>query len=556
MKTRVTIHGLATMAGSSVLVAALLCAGSARAATTTRVSIDSEGNEANYFYNGDNAQPAISGDGRYVVFRSNCDNLVADDTNDVNDVFLHDRLTGQTTRVSIATGGSESNGGSDGPAVSADGSHMAFTSFASDLVFDDTNGVGDIFVHEPAAGTTTRVSLTWDGNQANSFSSAATISADGRYVAFQSSANNLVADDTNGFIDTFVRDRYLAETRRVSVASDGTEANYESGTPVIACDGSAVAFQSAATNLVAGDTNAMTDIFVHDLETATTTRVSVASDGAEAIYPSLVPSISCDGRYVAFYSLANNLVQDDTNGASDIFVHDRETGETTRVSLDSAGNEASGYSSNPSISGNGRYVAFESYADDLVAGDTNNAEDIFVHDRESGVTIRASVDSENNEGNALSMSPALSVDARYVAFESYADNLVPSDTNDIEDVFVRGPLVEPQTLKIDIDIAWQRDSNQLNPYAGKLQVAVPTTESFDAADIDIQALLLFGPAEAAPLVSRMRDFDSDGDEDLLLFFETASTGISCGDTEATLTGQTLDGQPFEGTDTVVPVACD
>lgn len=554
MKTRASIRGLATMAGRLLMVALVLCVGSAIAATTERVSVDSEGNEANYVHEGSN-NSAISGDGRYVAFDSPADNLVADDTNLTHDVFVHDRLTSQTMRVSVATDGGQALSRSERPAISADGNHVAFYSGAWNLVPDDTNWEKDIFVHERETGTTARVNLASDGSQANDLSYLPGISADGRFVTYVSYADNLVPDDINQCGDVFVRDRLLGETRRVSVASDGTEANALSEGKAISCDGGSIAFQSYATNLVLGDTNDMADAFVHDLETGITTRVSVASDGSEADSHAHEPAVSCDGRYIAFSSSATNLVPDDTNGTSDIFVHDRETHETTRVNLDSEGNETHGHAFHPSFSGNGRYVAFTSYADDVVIGDTNEVSDIFVHDRETGATVRASVDSNDNEGNWRSWHPSLSADGRYVAFTSEANNLVLYDTNQFEDIFVRGPLFETQTLIVDIDIAWQRYPNQLNPAAGKLQVAVLTTESFDAADVDTEAPLWFGPAEVGPVVSRMRDFDSDGDEDLLLFFETASTGIACGDTEATLNGQTIDGQPFEGTDTVVPVAC-
>ena len=159
-------------------------------------------------------------------------------------------------------------------------------------------------------------------------------------------------------------------TTRVSVASDGTQSNNSSYNPSISANGRYVAFESEATNLVRGDTNNFRDIFVHDRQTGQTTRVSVASDGTQANGHSYDPSISADGRYVAFASLANNLVSGDTNDQQDIFVHDRQTGQTTRVSVASDGTQASGHSFNPSISADGRYVAFVSSASNLVGGDT------------------------------------------------------------------------------------------------------------------------------------------------------------------------------------------
>jgi Tol biopolymer transport system component len=457
--------------------------------------------------------------------------------------------------VSVAPDGAEANDDSFEPAISADGTHVAFYSFASNLVLDDTNGMSDIFVHDGYTGVATRVSLASDGSEANGSSYRPVISAEGEIVAFASRADNLVTDDGNGLDDVFVHDCGSGVTTRVSVASDGTEASGSSRDPSISCDGLSVAFSSQAENLVAGDTNEMSDVFVRDLTgTGTTTRVSVAWDGSQANAVSGTPVISCDGNYIAFSSGADNLVPNDTNGVSDVFVHDRASGSTYRVSLAPDGNEANGNSYSSAISGNGRYVAFQSYADNLVAGDTNGRPDIFVHDRDTGQTIRVNVDSDGNESSGSGSEPAISMDGNYVVFRSYADDLVSDDTNQDVDIFVRGPLVETGILTVEINIAWQRDPNQLNPDAGMLQVAILTTATFDAAEVD-PASVLFGPWQATPVRSRMRDFDADVDEDLLLFFETAETGIICGQLEATLSAETLAGEQIVGTDTVVPVAC-
>ena len=190
-----------------------------------------------------------------------------------------------------------------------------------------------------ALGVLERVSVDSIGAEADSNSYYPSISSDGRYVAFESGASNLVAGDTNGDSDIFVHDRTTGNTTRVSVDSAGAEADSESYSPSISGDGRYVAFYSYASNLVAGDTNGQVDIFVHDRTTNTTTRVSVDSIGAEGDSESVFPSISSDGGYVAFYSRASNLVAGDTNGDSDIFVHERTTNTTTRVSVDSSGAE-------------------------------------------------------------------------------------------------------------------------------------------------------------------------------------------------------------------------
>jgi hypothetical protein len=406
------------------------------AGTTTRVSVASDGAQGNNF-SGDSA---LSATGRFVAFHSDASNLVSGDTNGVPDVFVHDRKTGQTTRVSVASDGTQGNADSHFPSLSANGRYVAFDSFANNLVSGDNNGLVDTFVHDRATGQTTLVSVASDGTQGNDHSSGhVSISANGRYVAFQSFASNLVSGDTNNTLDVFVHDRETGKTTRVSVRSNGRQGNDASLHPMISGSGRYVAFFSSASNLVNGDTNGMGDMFVHDRETGRTTRVSVASDGTQGNGESEFPSISANGRYVAFFSLASNLVSGDTNFASDIFVHDRQTGQTTRVSVASDGTQANEGSGLLSISANGRYVAFEAVASNLVSGDTNNSQDIFVHDRKTGQTTRVSVASNGTQANGASFDPypfSISANGRYVAFSSDATNLVSGDTNGVTDIFV------------------------------------------------------------------------------------------------------------------------
>jgi Tol biopolymer transport system component len=397
-----------------------------------RVSVDSAGIEGN----SDASYPSISADGRYVAFESMATNLVAGDTNNFWDVFVHDTQTGLTTRVSIDSAGTQGNSASYQTSISADGRYVAFASIATNLVADDTNNTEDVFVHDTQSGLTTRVSVDSASTEGNNISDDPSISADGRYVAFASRASNLVAGDTNNTWDVFVHDTQTGITTRVSVDSASTEGNNISDDPSISADGRYVAFRSIADNLVADDTNASEDIFVHDTQTRVTTRVSVDSSGIESnFFTSTNPFISADGRYVAFESDASNLVADDTNNFNDVFVHDTQTGITARVSVDSDGTEGNYVSGVPSISGDGRYVAFGSLASNLVADDTNNAGDMFVHDTQTGITTRVSVDSASIQSNAVSSFPSISGDGRYVAFGSLASNLVADDTNNTWDVF-------------------------------------------------------------------------------------------------------------------------
>ena len=284
--------------------------------------------------------------------------------------------------------------------------------------------------------TITRVSVDSAGNQGNAPSFGPSISADGRFVAFTSIASNIVPGDTNNNRDVFVRDLSTNTTTRVSVGSAANQANSLSLFPSISADGRFVAFDSYANNLVPGDTNAKSDIFVRDLSTNTTTRVSVGSAGNQGNDASSGGSISADGRFVAFSSLASNLVPGDTNDSEDIFVRDLSTNTTTRVSVSGAGNQGNDYSSDASISADGRFVTFSSEASNLVPGDTNNKEDIFVRDLSTNTTTRVSVDSAGNQANGLSYIPSISADGRFVAFSSDAANLVPGDTNSVGDVFV------------------------------------------------------------------------------------------------------------------------
>ena len=338
--------------------------------------------------------PSISADGRWVAFDSFASNLVPDDRNSggpgfpTSDVFVYDRQTATTTRVSVGPGGAEGNIDSFSPAISADGRWVAFTSFAINLVAGDTNGVADVFVHDRQTATTTRVSVGPGGAQGNNGSELPAISADGRWIAFISFASNLVAGDTNGAPDVFVQDRQSGTTTRVSVGPGGAGANGDSELTAISADGRWVTFDSSASNLVAGDTNGQFDVFLHDLQTGTTTRVSVGSGGAEGNGGSGSPAISADGRWVAFASNASNLVAGDTNGVTDVFLYHRQTGTTTRVSKGAAGAQGNADSENPAVSADGRWVAFDSSASNLVAGDTNGRADVFLYDRQTDTTTR------------------------------------------------------------------------------------------------------------------------------------------------------------------------
>ena len=357
-----------------------------------RVSVATDGTQTRQW----SREPSISADGRYVAFHSYDGGLVPGDTNGAMDIFLHDRVAGTTTLVSVASDGTQANGSSQQPAISADGRYVAFRSFASNLVAGDTNNTYDIFVRDLVTGETGRVSVAWAANpspNSNGDSNNPSLSADGRCVAFSSFASNLVLNDTNGQYDVFVRDRVAGQTTRVSVASDGTQGNHQSGIHdvSISADGRFVVFESMASNLVPFTKTAEKYVYLHDCLTGETSLVSVAGDGTPGNSSSGdygTHAATAGGRFVVLQSWATNLVAGDTNGCQDVFLRDRLLGTTTRVSVSSAGVQGGDTSNQPSFSADGRYIAFTSYASGLVGPDLNTVSDIFIRDRLSGQTAR------------------------------------------------------------------------------------------------------------------------------------------------------------------------
>ena len=363
--------------------------------TTERVSVRTGGVQANR----ESSDAAISGNGRFVAFTSGATNLVSGDTNTTFDVFVRDRKTATTERASLGQRGVQGDGASLGATLSADGRIVAFLSASINLVRSDSNGQTDAFARDRLTGMVWRVSVGTDGTQADSDTSEAAISANGRFVAFTSGATgatNLVSGGTNFRADVFLHDRRTLTTRRVSVGPNNAQADGSISFDVaISADGRFVAYTSDATNLVPGDTNGQPDVFAYDRMTQTTRRVSIGSGAVQANSGAAEPAISANGRFVAFISESTNLVRGDTNRTFDVFVHDRKMGTTERVSLGKNGAQSNGISQRPVISADGRFVAFKSYATNLVAGDTNGQLDVFVHDRQTHTTRRVSIGSNS-----------------------------------------------------------------------------------------------------------------------------------------------------------------
>jgi Tol biopolymer transport system component len=403
---------------------------------TERVSVGPGGLQASSQSSIPTRGVCVSADCRWVGFTSSASNLVVGDNNGKADVFVRDRFLGMNILVSVSSAGKQGDSFSSGATLSADGRFAAFDSPSTNLVPGDTNLRNDCFVHDLWTGQTERVSVSSSGEEGASTSYDGRISANGRFVAFVSPSANLVPGDFNHQPDIFVRDRLLGTTVRVSVSSAGAEANDLSSSPSISGDGRFVALDSLASNLVPGDTNSFFDVFVHDLTSAVTVRASVASSGQQGNGSALRPAISSDGRFVAFESNSTNLVPGDTNDDMDIFVHDLTSGQTTRVNIGPGGVQANGDAARAAISADGRFVAFQSGATNLVSGGSSGTE-IFVHDRWSATTTIASVSSFGVQGNGPSYNGSLSPDGKMVVFYSHANNLVPGDTNSWADVFAR-----------------------------------------------------------------------------------------------------------------------
>lgn len=289
----------------------------------------------------------------------------------------------------------------------------------------------DIFVHDRLTGSTVRASVASDGSEGNSSSVRAEISGSGEFVAFESFSSNLVPQDADAQYDVFVWNRLTGQTSLVSQVAGSW--------PAISETGRYITYGSGSSGEVSGDSNGQPDIFIFDTVTGSRERVSVSASGAQVSEGAVgKSSVSADGQIVAFSSNAADLeASPDTNGMVDIFVRDRAAGTTQRVSVSSSGVQANQWSWKPSVSADGRFVAFESFASNLVVGDTNGDEDAFVRDRSAGTTSAASVSSSGTIGNSNSFSPTLSHSGRYVVFRSGATNLVTGDTNNRSDVFVR-----------------------------------------------------------------------------------------------------------------------
>ncbi len=420
----------------TAFLCALTAAASAQVCNLERVSLNPNGSDSDNHSGGS----SLSRDGRFVAFASSAANLIGLDTNNAEDVFVHDRVLALTERISVDSFGGEADIQSSLPSISADGRYVVYSSWARNLVPGDTNNTNDVFLRDRVLGTTTRVSVDANGAEGNYGSYQATISKNGRWIAFLSSASTLVPGDVNDARDVFLVDRELGGIELVSISTAGVQgdgwAGGSQGGPVASEDGRYVFFQSPATTMVLGDTNAVLDVFVRDRVLATTSILSVGVGGAQSNGQTDVTGISTDARYVALVSLASNLVPNDNNGQFDSFVLDRASGVIERVSVSSTGQEGSGSSWSCAISEDGRFAIFTDTAPDLVPNDTNGKRDAFRHDRISHTTERISISLTGTQADADCVHPSICGDGTTIAFTTAATAIVFADVNGVSDVFV------------------------------------------------------------------------------------------------------------------------
>lgn len=434
---------LAVLLPSITLGAFVLCYSClpASAGTTALVSLGDTGVQGDR----DSVGPAVSGDGNYVAFTSSATNLIFGDSPVIpweRHVFLRDRIAATTILITYdyVTGGYVYNGNSDVCDITPDGRYVVYFSDNDSLVPNDTNIATDIFLWDRLTGLNEIVSVSSTGEPSNYTSVGCSASADGRFIAFASAASNLVPGDTNEVFDIFVRDRSGGTTVRASVSSEGGQAESTcSGFPSISGDGRYVAFNCEDANLVPDDTNLMLDVFIHDTLTGITELASLGSGGEPTNGDSHVSpnALSADGGTLSYSSIASNIVRKDKNDFHDIFVYDRARGTTERVNVSASGKEANNNSFSGQLSDDGRFVAYRCLASNLLPDDTNELDDVYIFDRDTGITKLVSVSTEGIQTNFNSGNHYLAPTGGHVSFMSWANNLVPDDVNLSSDVFIR-----------------------------------------------------------------------------------------------------------------------
>lgn len=436
------------------LASLALIAGGVTGQTISRASVSSAGAEANAHTPMRSTALGVSGDGRFVAFLSGASNLVPGDTNGVEDAFVHELATGMTERVSVSTAGAQALADSYGRgcfdvAISGDGRYVSFSTAGTKLIVGEKGGGRrvDVYVRDRVAGITERVSVSTSGGAPNGDSSYASISADGRYLAFYSYASNLVANDRNRTTDVFVRDRVSRTTVRASVGSAGGEGNGSSlltTNSALSADGRCVIFVSSASNLVSGDTNGTTDVFVRDLVAGTTERVNLTAAGGQLAGGVTLgsQSISGNGRFATYVYRSTDpseLPPDVPVGSYHAYQFDRVAHTTACVSRGPSGEPANaGVGIGVGSSADGRYLAFVSRSTNLLPGFPGTVSGVFLRDNVTGLVglVSQGLGGSLPNGSSWAMQVALDATGTTVVFGSEATNLVSGDTNGLRDVFV------------------------------------------------------------------------------------------------------------------------
>lgn len=444
MPRRRTLLTAAAVAGTLVATAVPATAGPQaaypRPGTNALVSIAEDGTPAD----GPSYDASPSADGSVVAFFTQASTLTNPPGNPYGNVAVRDLRLGTTELVSVAHDGGNPNQMSMQAGVSGDGRYVAFLSYATNLVEgDDADGkAAQVYVRDLQTDRTERITSRAGGGASRQGSLGPELSYDGRYVVWHGFGTDQVPGDTNNAADIFLHDRHTGITKRISVAADGTQADSGSFYPMISADGSTVVFQSRATNLVPNDTNGVRDVFAVTVATGAVERVSVGDGGVEGNYDATYSDVSADGSVVAFQSGASNLVPTDTNGSGgaiygfDVFVRDRKAGRTERASLDSWGEEL-GESMSPSVSADGRFVAFQSIKPGEDPSSFTSKSDTFVHDRLTKATETLSVTPSGKPASGESDNPRLTDDGRSAVYQTSAPDLIPGDGNEQVDIFLR-----------------------------------------------------------------------------------------------------------------------
>jgi len=445
-------------------------------ATFTRVSVATGGGEAN----NESALHDIADSGRYVVFVSAADNLVPADTNEADDIFVHDRATGQTERVSVASSGAQADSYATAPTISADGRFVAFASAAKNLVAGESTVGGAIFLRDRVNRTTTLVSVNSEGEPANGNSFAPAISPDGTYIAFLSGAKNLDPRIVNEFTDQlFLHNRLTGETRLLSVNAADEPGNNRSGNPLgggvaVSNGGALVAFVSVASNLVTDDTNDKRDIFLYRSATSKLERLSVGVGGQQSNGNAWSVRMSSNGQRILFDAEASNLIANDTNEQTDLFLLDLASHTLTLASPDLNG--APGEGGDGDISADGRYVVYSSNTGRHVANDCNAFMNcIYRYDTQLEQTILLSVNGVGAPAGNHSQGARIAADGSAIAFQSLWDGYVSDDTNEYPDLFVYSSGAEPTPVAAQfvVDVRQAPDGHLILPWASREDLSLP-----------------------------------------------------------------------------------